>query len=168
MPRLDDPWFNARFISNVAPDGRSYQYHGALAGAQGLMFWCPCGYGRPEYPLHQQSGWPGVSGPVALLAVSRQPGPRPHAVQMPFANPVGGAPPPPAAFGPGSAANPGGPRPRWQVVGGTGLGDLSLSPSNDVRGGAGGASCWHGHITAGEVTGCPVATHPPDRAGGAP
>jgi len=44
----------------------------------------------------------------------------------------------------------------WQVVCGTGLSDLTLSPSIAVRGGANhNEECWHGFITNGEVTSCP-------------
>jgi hypothetical protein len=39
------------------------------------------------------------------------------------------------------------PKPRWNVKG-TGLGDLTVSPSIRVHG------CWHGFITNGEVTFC--------------
>lgn len=39
---------------------------------------------------------------------------------------------------------------RWQVVGGTGLNDLTLSPSIDCT--PSNPNCWHGFITNGEVT----------------
>lgn len=40
---------------------------------------------------------------------------------------------------------------RWQVAGGTGLEDLSLSPSVDCT--PSNPQCWHGHITNGEIVG---------------
>lgn len=38
---------------------------------------------------------------------------------------------------------------RWQVVAGTGFEDLTLSPSIDLTPWK--PSCWHGHITNGEI-----------------
>jgi hypothetical protein len=99
----------------------SHQMQGAdVEGAQGLWLWCPCGYGKPEYPLD---------------------GPRPHAIIVPFKNPQN-APPVPANHGPTS--RDGSHHPRW-TMSGTGLGDLTLSPSIDV----GTPSCWHGHVVNG-------------------
>jgi hypothetical protein len=123
--RLIDAWFEASFIYGIAFDGSGFS-HGKkdLTGAQGLWLWCPCGYGKLEYPLA---------------------GGRPHAVLVPFALPLN-APPPPAAFGPVNAA---GARPRWKFRG-TGLHDLTISPSIDV--GAGTTKCSHGFITNGEIT----------------
>lgn len=40
---------------------------------------------------------------------------------------------------------------RWQVVGGTGLSDLSLSPSVDCT--PSNPHCWHGFITNGQIVG---------------
>jgi hypothetical protein len=65
-----------------------------------------------------------------------------HALIIPFANPRN-APPVPPEHGPSDRG--GTHRPRWQMTG-TGLADLTLSPSVDV-----GDSCWHGFITGGEV-----------------
>jgi hypothetical protein len=39
---------------------------------------------------------------------------------------------------------------RWQVIGGTGFDDLTLSPSIDCT--PSNPDCWHGFITAGEAT----------------
>jgi uncharacterized protein DUF6527 len=69
---------------------------------------------------------------------------RAHGLIVPFANPRG-APVPPHNFG--MRARGGGPPPRWQMAG-SGIADLSLSPSIDV----GEPSCWHGFITNGVVT----------------
>jgi len=66
-----------------------------------------------------------------------------HGLIVPFANPRN-APQCPANFGP-SARD--GSRPRWTMTG-TGLDDLTLTPSVDV----GEPSCWHGFITNGDVT----------------
>lgn len=41
---------------------------------------------------------------------------------------------------------------RWTVAGGTGLHDLTLTPSIDCT--PSNPSCWHGFITNGEVTCC--------------
>jgi hypothetical protein len=119
---LLDPWFEAQFYGQ-ATDYSHREQGGELDGAQGLFLWCPCGYGRPEFPLE---------------------GSRPHAIIVPFANPRN-APVLPENHGP--VSRDGTKRPRW-TMSGTGLGDLTLSPSIDV----GTPSCWHGHIRKGEVT----------------
>lgn len=121
MPRLTDPWFEAEFYGQATE--YSYRLQGAeLDGAQGLFLWCPCGYGKPAYPIN---------------------GPRPHAILVPFANPRNAAALP-ANHGPVGKDKK---RPRW-TVSGSGLADLTISPSVDV----GDPSCWHGHIRVGEVT----------------
>ncbi len=68
-----------------------------------------------------------------------------HCLIIPFANPRN-APPVPADHGPTS--RDGSYRPRWTMTG-TGLGDLTLTPSVDV---GSLPACWHGFITAGVVT----------------
>ena len=103
MPRLTDPWFRALFISDVDEYGSFH--HGKVttrAEAQGIMLWCPCGYGKPEFPLD---------------------GGRPHAVIVPFRGIVV-----PENFGPLSTGNLTGPRPRWDASG-TDLNDLTVIPS---------------------------------------
>lgn len=133
--RLTDPWFAAGFLWDATDSGsfktdfdhqRFDRPKGrpTLAGAQGLVLWCPCGYGKPEYPLD---------------------GGRPHAIEIPFANPQGVVVVP-ANFGPTDRS---GNKPRWSVSG-TSLDDLTISPSVDVNA----PSCWHGFITNGEVTTC--------------
>lgn len=67
-----------------------------------------------------------------------------HGLIVPFANPRN-APLLPPDHGPTS--RDGSHHPRW-AMSGTELHDLTLSPSVDV----GEPSCWHGHITNGEVT----------------
>jgi hypothetical protein len=117
IARLDDPWFDAEFVAESTANGsRSID---ALDGADGVFFWCPCGYGKPEYPID---------------------GARPHGVLASFANPRGCAAAP--ADG-GSQSRHGGPS-RW-TMNGTGLADLTLSPSIDVI-------CWHGFVTKGIIT----------------
>jgi hypothetical protein len=96
--------------------------HDSIYGADGVLFWCPCGYGKPEFPLE---------------------GGRPHAVIVSFANPQGCDPAPADA---GSQSRDGGPS-RWTMAG-TGLSDLTLSPSIAV----GTPECWHGYVQNGEVT----------------
>lgn len=131
--RLVDPWFEAEFIGNIATDSKSYRRQGAsIEGAQGLLLWCPCGYGKAEYPLD---------------------GGRPHACLIPFANPRGAALCPPA-FGPVARKHkPDSPdvHPRW-TMSGDGLENLTITPSVDVGGDEPGSSCWHGFITAGVIT----------------
>ncbi len=126
MPRLDDPWFDAVFYGNVHADEQGRMTHtrqDGIEGAQGVEFWCPCGYADARYPLD---------------------GGRPHAVMVPFRNPRN-APQLPVDHGPQSKNDPS-QHPRWEMSG-TGLHDLTISPSIDV----GNPSCWHGHVTNGEV-----------------
>lgn len=119
---LQDPWFEAQFYGRANDYGYTLQ-GGEIEGAQGLFSWCPCGFGRAEYPLE---------------------GPRPHAIIVPFANPRN-VPAVPEWHGPENKN--GGARPRW-TMSGNGLGDLTLSPSIDV----GTPSCWHGYIRLGRVS----------------
>lgn len=118
--RLNDPWFEARFLRTNVDD--SHVYLDSLEGADGIFFWCPCGYNKPDYPLD---------------------GARPHGVIVNFANPRGV---PPAPEHTGSRSRDGRPS-RW-TMSGTSLEDLTLHPSVDV----GTPSCWHGWIRNGEVT----------------
>ena len=117
--RLTDPWFEARFYGQITADG-SHRDLPSIDGAQGLIMYCPCGYGKPSAGAHH--------------------------FMVPFANPRN-APPCPAKHGPLDTSNPDGPRPRWMVQG-AGLEDLSVQPSVNV----GKPSCFHGHITRGEIT----------------
>lgn len=121
IARLTNPWFSAGFIRNTTAKGTYYGDLLNIVGADGVRFWCPCGYGKPEFPID---------------------GARPHMVEVSFANPIGCQPAPADA---GSQSRNGGPS-RWQMTG-TGLDDLTLSPSVAV----GPPECWHGYITNGEV-----------------
>ncbi len=123
MPKLNDEWFEAKFYGEISADGKSMRYLDSIDGAQGLFLWCPCGYGKPEFPLNAG---------------------RPHGVLIPFVNPRN-APPVPADHGPVNKTD-GKTRPRW-TMSGTGLHDLTITPSVDV----GKDSCWHGFITNGEI-----------------
>lgn len=115
--RLTDPWFEAEFYGNATATG--YRRQGAqIEGAQGLVMYCPCCYGKDDGA---------------------------HGLIIPFANPRN-APQLPANHGPTARGNPS-LHPRW-AMSGTGLGDLTLTPSVDV----GEPSCWHGFITSGVVT----------------
>lgn len=122
---LSDPWFEARFYGYITASGYRHAHEDqrplAFAEAQGLQLWCPCGYGDPRYPLD---------------------GGRPHAIIVPFRNPPSGVPVP-ADHGP--VGFDGRTRPRWEVVRGAGLHDLTLDPSID-------SGCWHGHVTDGRIT----------------
>jgi hypothetical protein len=128
MAKLTDPWFEARFICEASDNGGYRHEHVdgsaiTFAESQGIELWCPCGYGKPEFPLD---------------------GGRPHMVMVPFSNPPCGIACP-IKFGPESR-DKSKPRPRWSVSG-TGLSDLSTAPSIAV----GTPECWHGYIAAGEV-----------------
>lgn len=113
---LRNEWFEASFIGRAGNDGSYYcRKDITFAEAQGLFLWCPCGFGKPEFVVA-----------------------RPHGVLIVFAD--RGAPP---NLGPFSRDNK--TRPRWRVVGGTGLSDLTLDPSIAV------ADCWHGYIKNGVV-----------------
>ena len=122
MPKLTDPWFEAEFYGEATVLSHRLQGN-KIEGAQGLFLWCPCGYGKKEFPVE---------------------GARPHGVMIPFANPRN-APELPECHGPTS--KDGKHRPRWTMTG-TGLEDLTITPSVDV----GNNSCWHGFIKNGEVS----------------
>lgn len=138
---LTHPWFEAHFFSEAEANG-SYRDSSPFEGepaipfsqAQGLLLWCPCGIdellpdGSLRYPLD--------------LSLNKG---RPHLCMVVFSNPPSGIVTP-ANFGPVSKNDPNR-HPRW-VVSGTGLSDLTLSPSVDV----GNPSCWHGFIQNGIVT----------------
>jgi len=124
MANLTDPWFEAEFYGNVTPSGWRRQGP-QIEGAQGLFLWCPCGYGKAEYP---------------------EAGGRPHGLIVPFANPRN-APALPPNHGPVSSVD-GEPHPRWEMHG-TGLHDLTIHPSIAV----GKPECWHSFIQNGVVKG---------------
>lgn len=121
IAKLTDPWLEARFTTKT--DETGHDTTDELDGADGLILWCPCGYGKPEFPLG---------------------GARPHAVIVSFANPRNAPVAPPKA---GSQSRHGGPS-RWTIDSGTGLSDLTLSPSVAV----GTPECWHGYIRDGVVS----------------
>jgi len=99
--RLDDPWFDAKFIGEITED-KSYRYLDSIEGAQGIFLWCPCGHGKAEFPLD---------------------GGRPYGLLLPFRNPRG-APIAPDSFN----KQEDGRTPRWDMSGDS-VGNLSLSPS---------------------------------------
>ncbi len=119
--RLTDTWFEAEFYGNATATSHRRQ-GGRIEGAQGVVLYCPCAYGRDEGA---------------------------HGLMIPFANPRN-APQCPDGHGPvARKARPEDPdvHPRWTMQG-SGLHDLTITPSVDV----GSPSCWHGFITNGEVT----------------
>jgi hypothetical protein len=126
-PKLTDPWFNARLYV-TCDDDKTMEFVTELDKAHGVMLWCPCGYGKAEYPCY---------------TASLRAGPRPHAIFVPFSNPrtnrsVSDQ------YGPVSAD---GKRVRWQMSG-TSLDDLTIEPSIAVRCDP---PCWHGFIQQGRV-----------------
>jgi hypothetical protein len=137
VPRLIDPWFQAKFYGDVTATGwRHVHEDGAsmtFAESQGLFLWCPCGFG-----LLDKAG-----KELYPLDLSLQLG-RPHGVLVPFANPPSGVPLP-TDHGPVGRDTK--THPRW-TVSGTGLHDLTITPSIAV---GENPECWHGFITAGEV-----------------
>lgn len=124
---LTDRWFEAYFYSRVSESGHWHEHEEgrpfSFAESQGLMLWCPCGYGLEQFPLD---------------------GGRPHAIMVPFANPPNGVPLP-ANHGPVSRDS--NRHPRW-TVSGSGLHDLTITPSIAV---GNNPECWHGHIINGVV-----------------
>jgi len=123
--RLDEPWFEAEFVARSSVTGH-YCQGPRIDGADGLFLWCPCGYGKPEYAL--EAG-------------------RPHGVLVSFANPRN-APPVPANAG---TRDRSGKPSRWTMTG-TGLSDLTLSPSIDLTMPNDNHRCWHGWIRNGIIT----------------
>lgn len=118
IARLDDPWFEAEFYGNANERGGYTRQGARIEGAQGVFLWCPCAYGHDE---------------------------RAHGLIIPFANPRNASQLPPN-HGPHTRNDPNH-RVRWNM-GGSGLGNLTITPSVDV----GTPSCWHGFITNGEIT----------------
>jgi hypothetical protein len=131
--RLDDPWFDASFLTDTTAKG--HRRIDTLQNADGLFLWCPCGFNDPQFRAPNQG--------------------RPHGIIVSFANPRGV---PPAPVDAGSRSRDGKPS-RWTIVSGTGLWDLTLSPSVDVGDKTINpvtkkqvvTSCWHGFIQKGEV-----------------
>lgn len=113
IARLTHPWFDAAFIGRINPATRGYssnfdsrrpEHAIPFAEAQGLILWCPCGFGKPAFPLE---------------------GGRPHAILVPFHG--RGVP---DGFGPHSRDRQS--HPRWTIAAGTTLEDLTLTPSIDA------------------------------------
>lgn len=102
-------------------------------------------YGNAANDSHERQGdkIDGAQGLVLWCPCAYGNDQRAHGLLIPFANPRN-APPCPPGHGPVARD---GTHPRWQMTG-TGLGDLTLSPSVDV----GDDHCWHGFIRNGEVT----------------
>lgn len=99
----------------------SYRRQPELAGAQGILFQCPkCAVGCEPGEEDGRRFFRGA-----------------HYILCWFANPVG-ADVAPAALNP---------TPRWRVESGTGLDDLTLSPSILIVGGC----AWHGFIREGSA-----------------
>jgi hypothetical protein len=98
---LNDPWFDAKFLGEIE-ESQACRYLDGIEGAQGIFLWCPCGYGKPEFPLD---------------------GGRPHGLMLPFRNPRN-APVPPDSFN----RQADGRTPRWEMSG-SGLADLTMTPS---------------------------------------
>lgn len=139
---LTDPWFDTHFIAYAKEDG-SFRIRNedgtpyTFQQSQGLRFWCPCGYGTVDKNGEE----------LFPLDLSHNKG-RPHACIIVFKCPPCGIVTP-ENFGP-SSRQMNNIHPRWSIVGGTGLHDLSLTPSIAI----GDPECWHGYITDGKFTNC--------------
>jgi len=139
---LTDPWFDAKFYNGANADVSYYSTFDGdpgwnnrpveFAEAQGLILWCPCGYGEKDAAGNERF--------PTDLSLGKG---RPHAILVPFANPPCGIQLP-ADHGP--VGRDGKTRPRWQVAG-SGLHDLTTNPSIAV----GTPECWHGWIQGGIV-----------------
>lgn len=139
---LTHPWFEAHFFNEAKSDG-SYMSHDPFEGknaiplslAQGLLLWCPCGIdqkdvdGNLRYPLD--------------LSLNKG---RPHGCMIVFRNPLSGVIAP-DNFGPTSRGDKN-IHPRWTIVSGDSLSNLTLDPSIAV----GNPECWHGWIKNGVVS----------------
>jgi len=124
MSALTDLWFDAQFLGEMTVTG--HRHIDGIEGAQGLFLWCPCGFGKSEFPLD---------------------GGRPHGVIVPFSNPRN-APQLDPNVGPHTRNDPNS-HPRWTMSDASvGLANLTLTPSIDV---GAPTSCWHGFIADGQV-----------------
>ena len=141
---LTDPWFEAEFYGGVFENRpcsetdpscchsvnhltSGYRRQGGnIEGAQGIFLYSPCSFGVDK-GIETRSWRTSYRGAHGLL--------------IPFSNPRN-APNVPDGHGPQS--RDGKRRPRW-TMSGTGLADLSLTPSVAV----GEPECWHGYITSG-------------------
>lgn len=93
---------DGQFWGQADEKGGSVRQDG-IAGAQGVLFQCPtCAVGKER---GEENGRRFIRGA--------------HYIRVPFANPRGARPAPAAAAG----------KVRWKLVSGTGLDDLTLSPS---------------------------------------
>ena len=113
---------DAQFVHDAKPDF-SYRISDAFHGAQGVLFQCPaCAVGKE---VGEEDGRRHAKGA--------------HYIRIMFANPTG-APVADADCDP---------NPRW-TVSGSGIADLTLSPSVNLD--VGGDGCrWHGWVTNGEA-----------------
>lgn len=133
---LSHEWFGAMFYGCVTDTGHRRRYEDgrpiSFDEAQGLRLWCPCGYGAI-----------GANGAELYpLDLTLNHG-RPHGLLVPFAD--RGLPPNHGPLGRDNVTHP-----RWQIVNGTSIADLTLSPSIAV--GPADNECWHGFITNGQVS----------------
>lgn len=132
---LIDQWFDARFYAEATSKGHRTKYADgrpiSFNEAQGLFMWCPCGY-HALGPDNKE---------LFPLDLSLNHG-RPHGLLVPFAD--RGLPPDHGPVGRDNVTHP-----RWKIVSGADIFDLTLSPSIAV--GPADNECWHGFITNGQV-----------------
>lgn len=119
--RLRD--LDARFVYAATARSHRLSDGDSIAGMQGVLFQCPsCGVGKPH----------GCNGERSYIEGD-------HYILVLFANPSGVAPAPAECE----------PLPRWTIVSGASLDDLTLSPSVDCT--RGGGCSFHGFVTNGDA-----------------
>lgn len=138
--RLRD--LNARFIDHVMVKSHYRRDEITLVGAQGITFQCPaCARGLAVVDDPERPGHRFVVGA--------------HSISVLFANPQGVEPAPADA----GIKDSTGKYPRWSIVSGTSLDDLTLSPSidcskpwKDEKGVEHPSGCsFHGYIKNGDA-----------------
>jgi hypothetical protein len=114
---------DARFVYDAAAQSHRLSKSDSALGMQGVLFQCPaCGIGKPHGCDDERSYIEGD-----------------HYILVFFANPFGAAPAPAGCV----------PSPRWTIVAGTTLDDLTLSPSVDCT--KGGGCSFHGWVRNGDA-----------------
>lgn len=129
---------DAQFLDRVELTSHYRRESELLVGAQGIMFQCPsCAVGKAIAEDDEQPGRHYIIGA--------------HYIQVLFSNPQGVALPAPEC---GVVDATGTNHPRWAIVSGTSLADLTLSPSIDCNIPHKGvpSSCnFHGYVKNGDA-----------------
>lgn len=123
--RLTDPWFDARFIAEVTPDGSTAPV-ASIEGAQGVSFKCPCGVGH-----RLRVGFANPRGTTQNPRVTLRDG----NTHQPLFWQMSGTSLEDLTLTPSIDV--------WKYK--------YVDPSNPVAGWVRDGSCWHGFVTNGEV-----------------